>query len=75
MLSCAGSNRWTHAARSSRQGRPQVQLSLPFIEFEEAPASAVIVWDTLEADQRAAVLAILTRLMVKAIAPKEAGDE
>jgi len=52
-----------------------VQLVLPFIEIEENPAPAVIVWDALDPDQRAAVLVALTKLMVKAVAPKEAGDD
>jgi hypothetical protein len=52
-----------------------VQLVLPFIEIEEAPPPAHVVWDTLGPDQRAAVLAILAKLVVKAMALKEAGDD
>jgi hypothetical protein len=52
-----------------------VQLVLPFIEIEEQPAPAVVVWEALDPDQRATVLAILTKLMVKAVIPKEVNDE
>jgi hypothetical protein len=75
MLSCAGSSRRTHTALPSQQGRSQVQLVLPFIEIEEQPAPAVVVWEALDPEERATVLAILTKLMVKAVIPKEVGDE
>jgi hypothetical protein len=51
-----------------------VQLALVFMEVEDTARMATL-WESLEPEQRAAVIAILTRLMTKAVETGEKGDE
>ena len=51
-----------------------MQLVLPFVDIED-PAPMAAVWQALEPDEQRAVVAILARLMAKAVAPRETADE
>ncbi len=51
-----------------------MQLILVFMEAEDTARMATF-WESLEAEQQAAVVTILTRLMTKAVEPGEKGDE
>jgi hypothetical protein len=51
-----------------------MQLVLVFMEVEDE-TEETLFWETLEAEQHAAVVRILARLMTKIVAPGEKGDE
>lgn len=51
-----------------------MQLVLPLMDIED-PAPMAAVWEALEPDEQTAVVAILARVMTKAMAPKETSNE
>jgi hypothetical protein len=74
MLYFAGSSLRPPRALLRRRRRSPVQLILVFMEAEDTARMATF-WESLEAEQQAAVVMILTRLMIKAVEPGEKGDE
>jgi hypothetical protein len=57
--------------RASRARRSRVQLRLDLVEV---PAPPVAVWEGLTAEQQAAVVGLLARLIAKTLAAGEADD-
>ena len=60
-------------ARRSRERRQRVQLNL-FVEIEKSAPEAE-PWETLEKEERRAVVNVLARLMAKAVAQEGDNDE
>ena len=60
-------------ARRSRERRQRVQLNL-FVEIEKSAPEAE-PWETLEEEERRAVVNVLARLVAKAVAQEEDNDE
>ena len=60
-------------ARRSRERRQRVQLNL-FVEIERSAPEAKL-WETLEEEERRAVVNVLARLMAKAVTQEEDNDE
>ena len=52
-----------------------MQLVFEFVEADDSSTPMTDIWEALEPQQRAVVVATLARLMAKAIEPEEENDE